>query len=137
MCCNDLWNHVIKCVFTIINYKLIIYVVVNRCDCDFVFYFVTKLDYKPMCSMEIYVYNVHVFSNLQTISDRLYFGFYNFLITTSGSHNCPFPTHGLTHEYSHGWNVMYHLAWHAMNLDPQLFESWSIVPIIWHFYDKC
>jgi hypothetical protein len=90
MCCNDLWNHVIKCVFTIINYKVIIYVVVNACDSDFVFYFVTKLDYKPMCSMEIYVYNVNVLFNLQTISDHLYFGFYNFLITTSGSHSCPF-----------------------------------------------
>jgi len=90
MCCNDLWNHVIKCVFTIINYKVIIYVVVNPCDSDFVFYFVTKLDYKPMCSMEIYVYNVNVLFNLQTINDHLYFGFYNFLITTSGSHSCPF-----------------------------------------------
>jgi len=74
----------------IYNYKVIIYVVVNPCDSDFVFYFVTKLDYKPMCSMEIYVYNVNVFFNLQTISDHLYFGFSNFLITTSGSHSCFF-----------------------------------------------
>ncbi len=135
MCCNDLWNHVIKCVFTIIYYMVIIYVVVKSMWLWLCILFCYQI------GLQTYVLYgnlyVNMFFNLQTTSDHFYFGFYNFLITTSGSHNCPFPTHRLTNEYSHGWNVMYHLAWHTMNLEPQLFESWSKVPIIWHFYDKC